>query len=170
MPGGPDQEVLRQAEGLAREAVEKEPLLLGRTRRMLNAAAYYIVATKLGGQVSIFDVAEMFDVSDEPLRKVRRLMASTLGIPRTAYYTAERTREGYDIYAEILKNDGANTRDLISKVHLSTKYLMKSLSFLLEKKLLVMRKDGNQKLYFPTERGYQYLEAYSRLREVVEGG
>ncbi|MGA2035836.1 MAG: hypothetical protein ABSG68_26615, partial [Thermoguttaceae bacterium] len=127
MSGEPEQEILRQAEDLVREAEKKEPLLSNKTKKVQRASAYYIVGLRLGRPISLYLVANMFDVSLGALRRCYGVMGRTLGVTRTPYH-AERTRNDYDIYAAILKNDGASTLELVRKVRISTKYLTKYVS------------------------------------------
>ena len=135
---------------------------------MLTAAAYLVKATELGQRLSLYEVADMFDISDLPLRKCYRLMESALGKKRS-FARAERSRNAYDIYAEILQNEASGVRQLLRKIHISSRELSKHLSFLREHGLVMERSDGRSKSYFPTEKGHNYLEFYSKLKETIEG-
>jgi predicted transcriptional regulator len=164
-----DKAVLADAEKRMTEAVAIDPSLNGHTRKVLTAAAYLLQASSIGQRISIYEAADMFDISDLPLRRCYREMAAALGFQRK-FERAERTRNSYDIYAEIIRNEAVTMRDLLKKVHISTSELKKHLAFLKEHGLLSERVEGKSRLYFPTDKGHDYVEAYSKMRTTMGNG
>jgi predicted transcriptional regulator len=163
-----DQAVLADAEKMIVRATEIDPTLKGHTRKVLTAAAYLIQASSLGQRLSLYEIADMFNISDVPLRPCYRAMALALGVQRK-FERAVRTRNAYDIYDEIIRNEAVGVRDLVKKVHISTSELKKHLAFLKEHGLLSERVEGRSKLYFPTDKGHDYVEAYSKLLRTIHG-
>jgi predicted transcriptional regulator len=163
-----DQAVLAEAEKMIAKATAIDPALKAHSKKVLTAAAYLVQASSLGQKLSLYETADMFDISDVPLRRCYRQMATALGVQRK-FERAVRTRNAYDIYDEIIRNEAVGVRDLVKKVHISTRELKKHLAFLKEHGLLSERVEGRSKLYFPTDRGHDYVEAYSKLVRTVHG-
>lgn len=163
-----DHAILAEAEKMIAKATAVDPALKGHTMKVLTAAAYLIQASSLGQKLSLYETADMFSISDVPLRRCYRAMATALGVQRS-FERAARTRNAYDIYNEIIRNEAVGVRDLVKKVHISTRELKKHLAFLKDHGLVSERAEGRSKLYFPTDRGHDYVEVYSKLVRTIHG-
>ena len=164
-----DESTLQEAKALLVEAQAKDPGISGTTGKTKDAVAYYIATVRKGAKISMYEVEELFGVSDTPFRKFHKVMSGILGSDEEEYHGKERSRNAYDLYAEILSNDGATLTGLIRKIHVKTSELKKHITHLKKSALLVSRKNENSTLYFPTDKGKEYLEAYRRLKSIVQG-
>lgn len=161
-----DQETLDEAKAAAKNAEAMEPLLEGHRRKVLEAVAYFIVSEKKGVKMSMYDAEELFGVADSPFRQCCRLMAPLLEFSLEPY-RRKRSRNAYDIYAEILQNEGENLTGYIRKIHLTYSELRKHLVFLREHGLITTRIDREREIFSVTDRGRQYLEVYGRLASIL---
>ena len=164
----PENDILTSAKELVHDALTKEPGLSGHSDKMLTAVAYFMRASSLGRHLSMYDVEEMFGVGDTPFRKCHKKMAGIVKVNSTPF-VRERSRNAYDIYAEILKNEGSLLNTLIRNVHVSYGEVVKHITFLVDHGLIREVKDGISKGYFPTDKGRQYLELYGKLRALTSG-
>ncbi len=152
---------------MIQDANAKDPLLSGRAPKTLTAVAYYIRASSLGRPLSMYDVESMFGVSDAPFRKCYKRMAVALGVTKSGY-VHKRSRNAYDLYAEILKNQGNTITQLIGKTHVQYNELDKHLNTLVKRGLLAKSKIGAAKVYMWTDKGREYLESYDKLKSLLE--
>jgi predicted transcriptional regulator len=164
-----DETTLRDARALLLEAQARDPGISGTSEKTKDAVAYYMVTAKNGAKVSMYEVEELFGVSDSPFRNFHKRLSAIVGSGTEGFRGRERSRNAYDLYAEILSNDGATLNALIRKIHVKTSELKKHINVLRNRGLLVSRKDKNSLHFFPTDRGAEYLEAYRRLKLVVGG-
>ncbi len=162
----PEEDILKSAKATYQSVIAKDAGLSGHTQRMLVAATYYVMASSMGRPISMYDAEEMFGVADYPFRQSVKRIAGLLNV-KLEPYTKERSRNAYDIYALILQNEGKKLTTLIRNIHAKYSEMEKHLNFLLSHDLLREEKDGRAKLYFPTARGRQYLEAYRSLKEAI---
>jgi predicted transcriptional regulator len=163
-----DESTLQDAKALLLEAQAKDPGISGTTGKTKDAVAYYIATVRRGAKISMYEVEELFGVSDTPFRKFHKAMSAVLGSD-PEYRGKERSRNAYDLYAEILSSDGTTLTGLIRRIHVKTSELKKHIAHLQKSALLVRRKNENSILYFPTDKGKEYLEAYKRLKSIVQG-
>jgi len=166
MPSSPEETILSSARDLVRETLTKEAGLSGHSEKILTAVAYYIRATSLGRHLSMYDAEEMFSVADTPFRSCYKRMAEVLNITKVPF-VKERSRNAYDIYAEILRNDGVHLNTLIRNVHVSYGETRKHVSFLIERGLLKRSVKGRSRTFSPTEKGLEYLALYDRLHALT---
>lgn len=163
-----DEAIMKEAERVTERAVAKEPLLSGQSRRVLLPAAYYIVASQMGRSITLFEVADMFNVSLPSLSLGYRRMARAVGTKRISHERDSGNRTTYDIYAEILSREGESITMLIKKIHGSSKKMIQYLESLKQLGLVEEQRDKRMRLYFPTEKGRLYLEYYRGLRRLLE--
>jgi predicted transcriptional regulator len=163
-----DQETLNEARAAAKNAEAVEPLLSGHRRKLLEAVAYFIVSEKKGVKMSMYDAEELFGVADTPFRRCYRLMAPLLGFSLEPY-RRKRSRNAYDIYAEILQDEGESLTGYIRRIHLTHSELRKHLTFLREHGLITADADQGRETFSLTEKGRQYLEIYEKLASVLGG-
>ncbi len=161
-----DQDTLDEARAAAKSAEAMEPLLSGHRKKILEAVAYFIVAEKKGARMSMYDAEELFGVADAPFRQCYKLMAPLLGFSLVPYHR-KRSRNAYDIYAEILRNEGENFNGCIRNIHLAYSELRKHLDFLTEHGLITARTGREKGIFSVTDRGRQYLEIYDMLASVL---
>ena len=162
----PEEDILKSANATYQSVIAKDAGLSGHTQRMLVAATYYVTASSMGRPISMYDAEEMFGVADYPFRQSVKKVAEMLKV-KLEPHTKERSRNAYDIYALILQNQGKNLTSLIRSIHVKYSEIEKHLNLLVSHGLLREEKDGRTRLYFPTARGRQYLEAYRELREAI---
>lgn len=155
-----------EARDAVKSATVKEPLLAGRRSKVLEAVAYFIISHRDGVRMSMYDAEELFGVADTPFRKCFKLMAPVMAFSLKSY-RRKRSRNAYDIYAELLHDEGENLTGYIRKVHLKYSELKKHLDLLTERGLIATNGDQRKKGFVVTERGKEYLEAYHRLASVL---
>jgi predicted transcriptional regulator len=92
--------------------------------------------------------------------------------------TQKRIRNEYDIFAEILKFcsfEGKTITQINHICYLKYKLALKCISLLVEKGLLRVEKGKKLRgrnphlLYHTTEKGKQYLEAYTEIQKLIRG-
>jgi predicted transcriptional regulator len=128
----------------------------------LLASAYYIASIKEGKPISCLRIAKIFGVSDNQVRSLLKSLGYSLKL-----YGAKRERNAYDIYAEIIAKDGRSITKLIYDTNLAHSILKRYVKKLLEKGLIVKRREGNIDVYNSTEKGLLYLEYYKRMKELL---
>ena len=134
-----EEETLREANTTLAEAQGRDPRMSGRAEKTRLAVAYFIVSIKKGRKMSMYEAEELFDVSDAPFRRFYKSLSANLGF-KVGRQSKERSRNAYDLYAEILSNEGETLTGLIRKIHVKTSELKKHISHLRERGLLVSRR------------------------------
>ena len=155
-----------EAREAMRNAIIKEPLLSGRRSKVLEAVAYFIVSQREGIRMSMYEAEELFGVADTPFRKCYKLMAPVMGFSLESY-RRKRSRNAYDLYAELLEDEGENVTGFIRRIHLKYSELKKHLDLLSERGLITTNGDQKRKAFVVTQRGKEYLEAYHRLASIL---
>ena len=164
-----DESILRDARALLLEAGARDPGISGTSSKTKDAVAYYMVTARQGAKVSMYEVEELFGVSDSPFRNFHKRLSAILGSGNEGFRGKSRSRNAYDLYAEILSNDGATLTGLIRKIHVKTSELKKHINVLRSRGLLDIRNDQKSFHFYPTSRGTEYLEAYRKLKLIVGG-
>jgi len=159
----PDEHLLEKAKNLIERSKKIKPELTMRTSKVLQASAYYIVSVQEGKPLSICEVATMFGVCDMSVRNCLKIFGKS-GLNTIK---AKRERNIYDLYAEIIENEGRSITKMLQNIHSSHSELKKHLLTLLEAGLIVKRIEGNRDIYFPTEKGRLYLKHYKRIKELL---
>ncbi|MEW5840505.1 winged helix-turn-helix domain-containing protein [Nitrososphaera sp.] len=78
-------------------------------------------------------------------------------------------RAWVDIITDILVNtqDGENITDIMYSTRLSYAHMKEYLNLLIKSGLLAYEEHGDRGVYKTTDRGFQYLETYKRIKHLV---